>query len=86
MTSGGRPVGSGALTEAQLRTVVLRAAAECWRTSPVRGPTVRGVAKRIGLSHGGLTKALRRHGLAWDELRATSFRVSFGQLLSQTGS
>jgi hypothetical protein len=84
--SGGRPPGSGALTDVQLRAVVLRAAADLWRASPARGPTVREVAKRIALSHGGLIKALRRHGLAWDELRDTSFRVSFGQLLSQTGS
>jgi len=71
---GGRPAGSGALTADQLRAIVLGAAAECWHASPTRGPSMLDVAMRLGLSENGLAKALRRHALAWRELRDESFR------------
>jgi hypothetical protein len=83
---GGRPRGSGVLTRDQLRTVVLRETAARWQAHPSREPGIREVAARIGLSESGLTKALRRRALVWDELCATSFELSFGRLLSETGS
>ena len=78
--AGGRPVGHGTYSSAQLRALVLMAAEDLWREGAP--PTLRLVGLKIGYSADGLSRALVRLGLSWNAIRSDAYRRSFGRFMS----
>lgn len=78
--AGGRPVGHGTYSGAELRQLVLVAAEYFWRDG--LAPTLTLVGDRIGYSADGLSRGLIRRGLSWPAIRSDAYRRSFGRFMS----
>lgn len=78
--AGGRPVGHGTYSVAELRQFVLVTAERLWRDGRV--PTLELVASHTGYSPDGLSRTLVRRGLSWTAIRSDARRRSFGRFMS----